>query len=88
MSHLPGARLCADVLTKAVSRERFHLLLRLCELSSLHVTELGDACRTEVLRKPWLFWCSLRAYKALRLSLKGTTPQPKLTGFFGLLLWE
>ena len=51
VTHLPGAYLCADALTKALPRERFHLLLRLCELAALPRDRAAAICNTESLRR-------------------------------------
>ena len=51
VTHLPGACLCADVLTKALPRERFHMLLRLCELASLPSNRAAELRNTEALRR-------------------------------------
>ena len=51
VTHLPGACLCADMLTKALPRERFHMLLRLCELASLPSNRAAELRNTESLRR-------------------------------------
>ena len=40
VEHMPGARLCADALTKALPKERFHMLLELCGLGNLPLRTL------------------------------------------------
>ena len=51
VTHLPGASLCANALTKALPRERFHLLLRLCELAALPRDRAAAIRNTESLRR-------------------------------------